>query len=223
MTDQVVVIERDALVWGFQSDGPVVRIGSGRYKRHESVDPTPAYPHDPTLVRAVLAQVQAAWPLPERERPSIYLLPNETTTRTNGWTAYDHDYDGEKDEDGSYPWLAWIALSAKRIPIHPAMTRYLVAHEYGHVVERALKAVTGIKETEELQEYRDLRGLTDDLPYGAGTWHASPSEVFANDFRLTITGIEAEFWPHAGIARPDAKVRDWFRREQRAAKKRAAA
>lgn len=211
----IIVVDSQDIHWPFSSSVPVVHVGGGRYPHQEQVDPFPAYGHDPDLVRDVLDQVEALWPLPERHRPDLFILPYESTSRTNGWTSYDYDYDAEVEEGGERPWKSWIALSAKRIPPHPAMTRYLVAHEYGHVVHRQIKALRGVKEHLELEDYAEIRGMST-KKYGGGTWHSSLIEVFANDFRLCITGIEGEFWPHPGIDRPDDRVREWWRQQREA-------
>jgi hypothetical protein len=45
-----------------------------------------------------------------------------------------------------------------------------------------------------------------------GTWHDSACEILACDFRILVTGMEAEFWPHPGIPRPEMvpALRDWW-------------
>lgn len=37
-------------------------------------------------------------------------------------------------------------------------------------------------------------------------------ELFANDFRIVVCGIEQEYWPHPGFTHPLklAKVRKWW-------------
>src|SRR5205823_804865 len=143
------------------------------------------------------------------------------TSRTNGATHVEVDYDGPQDAKGNYTGrIGSIYLSAKRIPIHPAMTRYLVAHEYGHVVEEWLNERLGNKLHDDtlIGFYRQLRSLDKPRAYGAGEWHRTPGEVFANDFRVLVCGVEPEFWPHPGIERPETSytIRGWWDAQRKA-------
>lgn len=211
----VRVVPRSALNWYFNDSrgDPVVELRTPSGYRHSTrVDPFPAYPHDGTLVRDTLGHVELAYPLPRRRRPTIHVLPFEELSRTNGWTDIDWDYEDGKAVD----FRAMIVFSGKRIPPHPAMTRYLVAHEYGHVVERHLRLALDMPEGYDDgrfdQEYAALRGMRRERSYGGGTWHATVGEVFACDFRWIVAALEREFWPHPGIARPDesAPVMEWW-------------
>src|ERR1700716_4248298 len=93
----VVELTRDDIVYPFHKDTPYVRIGLG-HGHQVDVDPTPAYGHDAALVRLVLDATAAAFPI---DWPvSISLLPAESTSRTNGTTHVDVDYDGPKDAKG---------------------------------------------------------------------------------------------------------------------------
>ncbi len=124
-------------------------------------------------------------------------------------------------EDGKYvkdtP-IGLIVMSGKRQPPHPAMTRYLVAHEYGHNVEWMLERVRDSKTLhsgEVVAEYAKLRGLPDDaLHHGSGgRWHDSATEIFACDFRILVGQTETEHWPHPGIPHPvdvDADLAAWW-------------
>lgn len=120
--------EKD-LCWSF-SDGaaPYFSIpGDGYgYSRSVRVDPFPAYAHDMDLVGIEAVRVARSFPLKEPIR--IVTLDREFLERTNGWTDIEPNYDSSEKPR---PWAATIVLSGKRIPIHPAMTRYLVSHEYG--------------------------------------------------------------------------------------------
>ena len=145
---------------------------------------------------------------------TIWILPFEEVSRTNGFTAAQDRYDeelGKQVPDGHF-----IVLAAKRIPPHPAMTRYLVAHEYGHAVEDWIWQRRGDTDHGSAlkAEYSRMRRLPEVANYGGGTWHRSPNEVMACDFRLTIAGVESEFWPHPGISRPGKAVRRWWERHR---------
>lgn len=169
-------------------------------------DPFPAYAHDLAAARAAAEHVaQICPPLYDVE---IRLPDREEIGRTNGYSAnaYVREYAGGECV-GKSP-LGLIVLSGKRIPPHPAMTRYLVGHEYGHHVCWMLGALRGaghLQDDSWLPEYAQLRALPADevRHHGAGgTWHDSISEIFACDFRIQALGIEPEYWPHPGIPHP---------------------
>lgn len=210
--------DRD-LRWAFQGEGPTFYVPSVSYGRHVKIDPFPAYAHDMDLVRADAERVATAFPLPAEV--AFVTMDREFLERTNGWTNIDVDYDSKETPKA---WGATIALSGKRIPIHPAMTRYLVAHEYGHAVAEQLRRTHGtptdkpnreFDEAKLYEEYRALRGMTADPKSYGGGWHATVSELFANDFRILVAKSEIEFWPHPGFLRPEelVKVVDFWKRE----------
>lgn len=182
----------------------------GFYSTQVHVDPFPAYPHDVQLVMRELRKVARAFPI--GVPVSVNVLEREGPERTNGHCEIVHDYQAKKKPA---PWSARIVLWGKRIPPHPAMTRYLVAHEYGHAVAQFLARKLRHKDAERLyREYRSFRPVRRrPRYYGGGTWHASSSELFANDFRILVAGVEPEFWPHPGFARPErvAAVRRFWK------------
>lgn len=220
MSKAVEVIEREAIVWPFeQREGPYVMVGQGRWgQRRAHLDPFPAYAHDERDVWDALDLVAAAWPLPDEVSLQISILPCEDLARTNGWTQHDWHRDYEDGQPVGEPkFIPTIALSAKRIPPHPAVTRYLVAHEYGHVVAGWLAKLAGYQNSDPRdveKEYAKIRELGEVPHYGGGSWHIDHGEVMANDFRILICGVETEYWPHPTIDRPDgeleAVLREWW-------------
>lgn len=181
------------------------------YDRTVQVDPFPAYAHDVTLVEQMLLKVTHAFPFAEPVAVSI--MPYEGTDHVNGHCEIIYDYKGKQKD--LYPWGASIVLWGKRIPPHPAMTRYLVAHEYGHAVDMAIARSLGFKDTDKLRkQYTQLRPVAPRgrLTYGGLTWHRSVGEIFANDFRILVCGVEPEFWPHPGTPRPEGnrKLLEWW-------------
>lgn len=213
--------ERD-FSWSFSGDSaPCFGIPSDGYGygRSVKVDPFPAYAHDAELVRAEAERVAQSFPLKAMVR--FVTLDREFLERTNGWTNIEADYDSS---ERPRPWSATIVLSGKRIPIHPAMTRYLVSHEYGHAVAGHLQRTHGTPsenpnreydENKLYEEYRALRGMPADPKSYGGGWHATTSELFANDFRILVAKSELEFWPHPGFLRPEelTKVVEFWKRE----------
>jgi hypothetical protein len=186
--------------WSFDHEGPHYSLSfDGSWARNEKVDPAPCYTHDVEAVRAELAHLQRVAPVPVPL--GIFVLSHEMLGRTNAWCLADRVY--TKPGSGeSYP-IGIIAMSGKRIPIHPAMTRYLVAHEYGHFVENWLTRVRDLKDGQLRTQYLEQVRPDASRNYGCSKWHQNVGEIFANDFRILIAKREPEFWPHPGVARPE--------------------
>lgn len=157
----------------------------------------------------MVAQMAEAAPLPWPV--TFWVSDREDTSRANGWSNLEQIYDEEEKH-------AHVFLNGKRVPPHPAMTRYLVAHEWGHHVEWALNAPEdgqGNHQDERLiGTYSALRGLNAEHNHHGqgGNWHNAQAEIFACDFRLT-QAVETEFWPHPGIKRiqpSDLSIKSWW-------------
>lgn len=215
LDDRIVHVDPATLDWSLDGERTWPRfrppVPSVRYVSM-AADPFPAYAHRVNDLELTAHAVERAYPLPEEFRPWYVLSPWEDPGRTNASTHREFDYDAEPPEGveerewrSQRPWTSWILFGAKRIPPHPAMTRYLAAHEYGHVVNYWLERRAGIDEGgQDLDdEYRAVRGLAAPTHYGGGTWHLAVGELIANDFRVLVTGVEADYWPHPGIERPE--------------------
>lgn len=190
------------LHWSFEGNSCGFVVPSGQYTRKVGVDPFPAYAHDHQAVEVELKRATEAFPIPQDV--TVCVLDREPTERTNGWCDCNYHWSGKEEKPRK--WSATIVLAGKRIPPHPAMTRYLVPHEYGHVVRHYLswKATDERGEADAVySEYQKRRGFTTAKSYGGGTWHACVEELFANDFRILVVGAEKEFWPHPGFPRPE--------------------
>lgn len=205
-------VMRDA-EWSFRDSVP-----RWRHRMHgitATFDPFPAYTHDVEVVQAAADYVveccPPAWDV------ELYVADREEVGRSNGFSHVDEGGHYEGDEYVKDPPVGLIMLSGKRVPPHPAVTRYLVAHEYGHNVEWMINVARGVKHTHDEQlvkEYARMRGLgKKTLHHGSGgRWHDGVHEIFACDFRLVVCGVEPDYWPHPGVPRPEAvpAVEGWW-------------
>jgi hypothetical protein len=204
----MLVSDRD-LSWSFRDSRPSLHGPAFS----AVLDPFPAYAHDAEQVQATLEVVASAW---RPETPITYwLLNQEETARTNAFAVFEQ----ARRDDLWRGIHGHIVVAGKRIPPHPAVTRYLVAHEYGHLVQRWLADRESGKEDDVLRAYRAARRFRLRGQHaGGGTWHRALEEVFACDFRILVAGIEPEYWPHPGIPRPEFGVpgvglRRWWREQ----------
>lgn len=200
----------DELNWGFDNGKPRVNI-RGHY---EEMDPFPCYHHDVDLVKSTLEIASKAFPIDPIRGPKVSIVAYDTMGHVNGWANVGYSYDTGRDENNEYPWHSQIALMGKRTPIHPAMTRFVTSHEYGHCVEDAIGiAIHGTQKVDPLREdYAALRGIENNAAYGARNWHTNVGEIFADDFRILLAKQELEHWPHPGIERPEGlpEVKKWW-------------
>ena len=202
---RVLTVTADDLQWPFRDTRPEVPIpplGGEGYAAPISVDPFPCYAHSADLVADCAMKIEEKFPM--GFEPRYFLLSHEDVARTNGQANRITLYNGSGY--GPDPYEPYIVLSGKRIPPHPAMTRYLVAHEYGHLVQWWIERKRGIKDAHPStvfdREYAILRGVDLNTGYGGGRWHANIGELIANDFRILVGGVEPEFWPHPGFEYP---------------------
>lgn len=207
MSDATITVRPIALAdcqWQFRDSAPHWQHRD--YGAAATLDPFPAYGHD--LGQAQEAARHVASVCPPLWDVEVFVADREEVGRSNGFSSLREGghYEGEtwvKD-----PPTGLIFLSGKRVPPHPAMTRYLVAHEYGHNVEWMLNHIRGAKHARSdalVTDYAKVRGLPpESIHHGhGGVWHDSVTEIFACDFRILACGVEEEFWPHPGVGRPE--------------------
>lgn len=204
---KVTLLDHNKIEWPYEHD-PRLVIPAPHWTRVEVVDPWPAYHHDMDVVRETVELVEEAWPLPRPFSPKYFVLGFEAPNRANAATNRNFDYYSAKaetiKEEGGLPeWFPYILFYGKRTPIHPAVTRYLVSHEYGHVVDYYIERMLGYEPDQNHLDkiYAEKRNLKGGNKYGAKNWHSETGEIIANDFRVLMTGIETEFWPH-DVPRP---------------------
>jgi hypothetical protein len=157
-------------------------------------DPFPCYSHKKELVEETARIVENRFPI--KFNTFYFLFPFEPLSRTNGQASYNTITYDDRDTGSKGTWDGIIHLYGKRIPLHPAMTRYLVAHEYGHIVDYWICNRRGLQHDGIDEEYAKLRGIDNNQKYGGRKWHTNVGEIIANDFRITVCNIESEFWPH---------------------------
>jgi len=196
MNDRIINIAPESIEWSFHSKDPSITVKLGSSYSIHYVDPFPCYSHSLELVTKEVKYIESIVKLPN---PVHYFLsPFECTSRTNGQASDYVDY--ETDTPTPY-----IMLWGKRVCLHPAMTRYLVAHEFGHCMDYALQRKMGELGKNFRKFYAEnIRKIPFFDGYGAGKWHKSTSEIIANDIRVSLLRREIEFWQHE-VPHPDEK------------------
>ena len=205
MDYKIRTVDHDNVGWSFGSEGPVYIYGpQGRTE----LDPFPCYSHNVELVADIMNDLVERAPL---DVPvEVHVSGFDDTHHTNGWATYTYTSDFDKQLDKwTYDYTGHIFLSGKRTPLHRAMTRFVLPHEYGHNFMYALERVRDQDDMGVMLDYCKMRGIENNMEYGARRWHLNAKEVFACDFRLWA-GYEKEHWPHPGIDLPDAKTKRWF-------------
>ena len=189
---RLVVLKHEDARWSFDDQGPKLVLEMKPYAQTERVDPFPCYAHDVKVVKDQIQEIESMVRM--KFMPRWFVLPFESTSRTNGWANGNSYHTGKGNKYLPHP---YIVLSGKRIPLHPAMTRYLVAHEYGHIVQVNLQHIMGLNWDEFCKMYaKDVRKIPYQGRYGGQMWHLNTGEIIANDVRLALLRKEEEFWPH---------------------------
>ena len=190
LEQRVISVKDEDVSWGFDDKGPCahLRTPNSTWPTYAHLDPYPCYSHNRALVLQCAREAEKRFPL--GWQVFYFLLPYESSGRTNGTSTSNSIDRKEGHRDGV------IYLSGKRIPLHPAMTRYLLFHEYSHQVDDWVCHKQGLEHNGLDKEYAEMRGIKLNDGYGARKWHTNIGEIIANDARICLFNAESEFWPH---------------------------
>ena len=206
MNDRIFNFKHEDIRWPFEGK-PYIMLPTVPYFHQEYVDPFPCYSHDDKIIETMVEHCEGI--LNVKFKPLYFIIPFEPESRTNAHACENKDYkENVSDEIILNP---YIVFHGKRICIHPAMTRYLVAHEFGHIVHYNLEAILKVKNDDFKKEYAEVREIDLNEKYGALNWHNNISEIIANDIRYFLLGVEQEFWQHS-VCRPteNKKIMDYL-------------
>jgi hypothetical protein len=212
----------DDLHWGYGEEPtihPHRHFGDGKAYTVK-VEPAPAYAHSAGQVEFLLYECNRLAPV--CAPVTVNILHVSDRRGVNGWAQQQWEYSAchtpddcqcETSTGKTRNWDGVIVLSGRTTEIHPAIARYVVPHEYGHLVEDALGLIRyGHEDTNDpaallIREWASVRKIPEEvfnLPYGRLTHHLVPTEIFANDFRFAI-GFETDWWPHGEVVPPLGK------------------
>jgi hypothetical protein len=166
------------------------------------LDPFPGYCHNHLTAKATIIDCVKAFP--PQTNLTTWLSRWDDLSRYNGFLYRDSFKYNENNEPLTYH--THIFLTGKKTPIHPVSTRALIAHEYGHAVAYWLELKTQRPVEQIYDEYVDVvlgNNCTNDRELEhAGRilpWHRRIQEIFADDFRVFLAGIDTDFYPHYNI------------------------
>jgi hypothetical protein len=205
LEERVKFITEDQCGWDWEGSNPSYNTVTPncRYGSSTKFDPFPCYSHNKELVLKTAELVE------KRFRVGFdvfyFIFPYEPVSRTNGQAHKNTTTYADNEKGVKESWEGVIELHGKRIPPHPAMTRYLVAHEYGHIVDYWICRCRGLNHNGFDEEYAKMRGIENNQKYGGRRWHSNIGEVIANDFRIAVCDVESEFWPHDVVHPKESK------------------
>lgn len=201
--EKFIVKKPNEIVWPFKGSPrhKIKQLGSGYFSNIE-VDPFPCNTHNADILRTKIDEIEKLFPIGTLLQ--WISLPHEVVERVNAW-AQSNQIWGDHDEIKKKHRLdASIVFSGKRANIHPAMTKFLVAHEYGHAVDSWINSI--MKEEENNRDenlfhkkYAEMRGLEwkSDEDYGGGNYHDTIVEIIADDFRIVVGKTDPDFYQHS--------------------------
>lgn len=195
MLNKVRLVKDTDMYWDWDGSNPSFLTKTPNSKHggiHLKFDPFPCYHHNLDLVKSELDRIKNIFPI----KFDIYyfIFQYECHSRTNG-QAYTNTikYKTEKQKP---TWDGVVDLYGKRIPLHPAMTRYLTSHEMGHLIDQWICDQKDLPYNGLDKDYAKLRKIKYSDNYGGRKWHTNIGEIIANDIRICLFNSEVEFWPH---------------------------
>lgn len=193
--ERIKFVKEEEMYWDWDTSQPSYYDKTPNSKHggiYNKFDPFPCYTHNKDLIFKEVQKIESLFPI---EFDTFYFIfPYECISRTNG-QSYTNTIQ-YKTETKKHTWDGVIDLYGKRIPIHPSMTRYLVSHEYGHVIDNYICNCRDLDQDGMDEEYAKMRGIECNKQYGGRKWHTNIGEIIVNDFRICIGNTEIEFWPH---------------------------
>jgi hypothetical protein len=202
-----IEISKDDLIWDFSSPKPRFSIPSQARDWPSTiyVEPFPCTGIvDIELVKKEAERVQNLFPI--GTLLTWFTLPLEEETRCNAWASADDLWGNEGEAKiikEKHIKEGRIGFTARRTIIHPALVKYLVAHEYGHQVDYWINAKIRLEEKLDggsdhfRDRYAEFRKIPNPKGYHAGeSYKNSLTEIVANDFRIVVCEQDVDIYPH---------------------------
>lgn len=208
MKNTIKTLTYKDLNWDFDT-GPEynLKTDNAKYFRSIKVDPYPCYPHDENIIKELNKRMEDQYPIDYHI--FCFILSHEGLGRTNGFADKNCIYNDWTPN----PFDGIIVMHGKRIPLHPAMTRYLFTHEAGHCYDYYICNKLKLQDSGLDKEYAAFREIEYCETYGEPNWAKNTGEVIANDIRVALFDEEYEFWPHP-FSHPEdfgiTKIKDYW-------------
>jgi hypothetical protein len=209
MNIEVKTMTAADLNWSFDDKPPTyyLKTPNAEWGHRVEVDPHPCHAHSEKLVKELAAKVPDIIQI--EYHATAFLLSHECVGRSNGQASENRVYKKLKPNPLDFV----IVLHGKRIPLHPAMTRYLFFHEAAHCIDYYICNKLGLKDSGLDEDYAKFRDIPYSTKYGSMYWPTATGEIIANDIRVALFNAELEFWPHP-VAHPNEfgieKIRDFW-------------
>lgn len=212
---KIIQLKPSDLTWKSHAEHPFFDVKNvlTSYYHTIYVDPFPCASHNVDFIKKKVTMVESIFPI---AAPIKYvLLPNELKERVNAMAYQEYVDDKYKKK---YKFEGTIALSGKRTIIHPAMSNYLIAHEYGHMVDYWINQSMNQEEKSEnaslfRKRYAAFRGIDFNQKLTGYGWKNNIAEVIADDFRIVMAKTDVDFFPHqCGNPAKNKKVTQYWQK-----------
>lgn len=205
---KIIEFQSSDLTWDFDDKLPYFKVPNVSRSWPDSikVDPFPCGKHNVEIAKPLIERIESIFPT--KAILKWVFIPCETAGRTNAWASYTGLWKEELKKEHKIECI--ITLSGKRPIVHPHMTKYLVAHEYGHIVDYWISACMKEEKGENCNDenlfrklYSEVRGVPDnDSDYGGGRWVNNIKEIIADDFRIVLGQTDTDFYLHNSCEHP---------------------